>query len=84
MIRIHVGRMALAAMVSLPFVAATGVAMAGSQSSNSSSNCSSGRCTQVETYISEDERGSYGYSQTRRWREPSYRSPRRERDDDDD
>jgi hypothetical protein len=72
-------------------------ALAGSQSSNSSSTCSDGRCTQVESFVVEDERGRRGWVRVDQWRDgPRWRheqrlrqgwpvvAPRRERDDDGD
>jgi hypothetical protein len=44
-------------------------ALAGSQSSNSSSNCSDGRCTQVESFVADDEHGRRGLVRIEQWRE---------------
>jgi len=74
-------------------------AEAGSQSSDSSSNCSNGRCTVIERFRVDDDRGSRGWVRTESWRErgarppahwgwgwgpPEYRRPPRHRGDDDD
>jgi hypothetical protein len=49
--------------------------LAESQSSNSSSNCSDGRCSRVERYVVEDERGRAGFTRVERWIEgvPGFR-----------
>ena len=44
-------------------------ALAGSQSSNSSSNCSDGRCTQVESFVADDDDGRRGWVRIEQWRE---------------
>lgn len=69
---------------------------AGSQSSDSSSNCSNGRCTVVERFHVEDDRGRRGWVRADTWRERGARPASRvaeggdrtrrlrDREDDDD
>jgi hypothetical protein len=89
----HIRRAAVTGLFALWLAPLT--ADAGSQSSDSSSNCSNGRCTVVERFQVEDERGRGGWVRHEAWREGAARGRRavapddrarrlRDRDDDDD
>ncbi|QQS12016.1 MAG: hypothetical protein IPK81_21230 [Rhodospirillales bacterium] len=62
-------RLAAGAALAVAAWLAAGPAAADSQSSNTSSNCSSGRCTRVDTYVIEDDRGSRGRTRVESWAE---------------
>lgn len=74
-------RLAASLVLVLPLMSGLAVssASAESQSSNSSSNCSGGRCSRVERFRIEDERGARGYMRRDSWSERSHSRRRYER-----